>query len=581
MDVSRRNPTKKGNKENAEPAHEPKPSKTRTDPVAPRPFKRIETQPNQGGDSTQGDMQLIKTVINTVQKNAKAMPAGNANKRQTLSKAFLTEQAVKQKKIIESAKPPQPHTKPAPGLYKGKVIQSKIGSIWKTSVVANEGDKKPTARPSTAKVESRRVDNLSKRLTMSVADLPCRADHKPKSTRSKSVSDGPLPVPKRPVTGRPPTALRTAPPPHRSTRPAPPISANTSVMTKETETRNVRDKKVYQPSVSSSLSQYRVPMESAAERRAKLADWLASKGKVPKRPVRSATLTAKTLPAKTSRVEPEPSQVPTATAVVPVPSASQPGEAARGEDPARDASSPLTMNATLDLLDNSDLDLPVYPEAGVNDIVVNLCEALSALATDEDELQQKDQSDDCEMADGMANQDEKELSENVAGCKEVKEDEEVEVKEEEETESDSEEEDDCKEYEIDEEESEMKKTEATPMMEDASSVKYNVKTTPYLQSVKKGLQGEVRSACAGSRKRPGIKDLKFLTPVRRSSRIHRNSCRLPPLVLDHDPCVTSLAELVQLDGDDDSNAYIYRKNPALLKDSPDPKKELLNDSEYF
>ena len=212
-------------------------------------------------------MQLIKTVINTVQKNAKAMPAGNANKRQTLSKAFLTEQAVKQKKIIESAKPPQPHTKPAPGLYKGKVIQSKIGSIWKTSVVANEGDKKPTARPSTAKVESRRVDHLSKRLTMSVADLPCRADHKPKSTRSKSVSDGPLPVPKRPVTSRPTTALRTAPPPHRSTRPAPPISAKTSVMTKETENRNVRDKKVYQPSVSSSLSQYRVPMESAAERR--------------------------------------------------------------------------------------------------------------------------------------------------------------------------------------------------------------------------------------------------------------------------------------------------------------------------
>ena len=99
------------------------------------------------------------------------------------------------------------------------------------------------------------------------------------------------------------------------------------------------------------------------------------------------------------------------------------------------------------------------------------------------ELQQKDQSDDCEMADGMENQDKKELSENVADCKEVKEDEEteVEVKEEEETESDSEEEDDCKEYEIDEEESEMKKTEATPMMEDASSVKYNVKTTPYLQ----------------------------------------------------------------------------------------------------
>ena len=211
-------------------------------------------------------MQLIKTA-NTVQKNAKAMPAGNANKRQTLTKAFLTEQAVKQKKIIEAAKPPQPHTKPAPGLYKGKVIQSKIGSIWKSSVVAKEGDQKPSARPSTAKVESRRVDNLSKRWSTSVADLPCRADHKFKSTKSKSVSDGPLPVPKRPVTSRPPTALRTAPPHQRTKRPAPPSSARTSVMTKEMETMTVRDKKVDLPSVSSSLSQYRLSMESAAERR--------------------------------------------------------------------------------------------------------------------------------------------------------------------------------------------------------------------------------------------------------------------------------------------------------------------------
>ena len=53
------------------------------------------------------------------------------------------------------------------------------------------------------------------------------------------------------------------------------------------------------------------------------------------------------------------------------------------------------------------------------------------------------------------------------------------------------------------------------------------------------------------------------------------------MVLDHDPCVTSLAELVQLDGDDDANAYIYRRNPALLEHSQEPKKELLNDAEYF
>lgn len=72
----------------------------------------------------------------------------------------------------------------------------------------------------------------------------------------------------------------------------------------------------------------------------------------------------------------------------------------------------------------------------------------------------------------------------------------------------------------------------------------------------------------GSRRKSSIKELKFLTPVRRSSRIHRNSSRLPGMLNEHDPCVSSLAELELLDADD-SNAYIYRKNPALLQHLPD------------
>lgn len=82
-------------------------------------------------------------------------------------------------------------------------------------------------------------------------------------------------------------------------------------------------------------------------------------------------------------------------------------------------------------------------------------------------------------------------------------------------------------------------------------------------SVKKTIEDEV----SGSRRKSNIKDLKFLTPVRRSSRIQRKSSRLPSMLVDHDPCVSSLAELVKMD--DDPNAYIYRKNPALLDDLPD------------
>lgn len=88
-----------------------------------------------------------------------------------------------------------------------------------------------------------------------------------------------------------------------------------------------------------------------------------------------------------------------------------------------------------------------------------------------------------------------------------------------------------------------------------------------LNSVKKAIADDASRST--SRRKSNIKDLKFLTPVRRSCRIERKSTRLPTMLVDHDPCVSSLAELVKLDDDDDANAYIYRKNPALLEDLPD------------
>lgn len=87
----------------------------------------------------------------------------------------------------------------------------------------------------------------------------------------------------------------------------------------------------------------------------------------------------------------------------------------------------------------------------------------------------------------------------------------------------------------------------------------------FLFSVKKTIEGEASASV--SKRKSNIKDLKFLTPVRRSCRIERKSSHLPSMLLDHDPCVTSLAELVKLD--DDPNAYIYRKNPALAEGLPD------------
>lgn len=77
---------------------------------------------------------------------------------------------------------------------------------------------------------------------------------------------------------------------------------------------------------------------------------------------------------------------------------------------------------------------------------------------------------------------------------------------------------------------------------------------------------------SGSRRKNVIKDLKFLTPVRRSTRIQHKSSHLPGMLNDHDTCVSTLAELLQRE-DADANAYIYRKNPALLEELPDQPED--------
>uniref|UniRef100_A0A8C0XBR5 Cytoskeleton-associated protein 2 C-terminal domain-containing protein n=1 Tax=Castor canadensis TaxID=51338 RepID=A0A8C0XBR5_CASCN len=95
----------------------------------------------------------------------------------------------------------------------------------------------------------------------------------------------------------------------------------------------------------------------------------------------------------------------------------------------------------------------------------------------------------------------------------------------------------------------------TPETETGASclIKYNVSTTPYLQSIKKKMQlDETNSA---------LKDLKFLTPVRRSRRLQEKTSKLPDMLKDHYPCVSSLEQLSELGGETD--AFVCRPNAAL------------------
>lgn len=95
----------------------------------------------------------------------------------------------------------------------------------------------------------------------------------------------------------------------------------------------------------------------------------------------------------------------------------------------------------------------------------------------------------------------------------------------------------------------------TPDTENRSSclIKYNISTTPYLQSIKKKMQlDETNSA---------FKELKFLTPVRRSRRLQEKTSKLPDMLKDHYPCVSSLEQLSELGGE--SDAFVCRPNVAL------------------
>ncbi|XP_049634852.1 cytoskeleton-associated protein 2 [Suncus etruscus] len=97
----------------------------------------------------------------------------------------------------------------------------------------------------------------------------------------------------------------------------------------------------------------------------------------------------------------------------------------------------------------------------------------------------------------------------------------------------------------------------TPNTETRASclIKYNVSTTPYLQSIKKKIScDETNSA---------FKDLKFLTPVRRSRRIQEKSSQLPDMLKDHYPCVSSLEQLGEVGKETD--AFLCRPNAALCR----------------
>ncbi|XP_026878949.2 cytoskeleton-associated protein 2-like isoform X2 [Electrophorus electricus] len=98
---------------------------------------------------------------------------------------------------------------------------------------------------------------------------------------------------------------------------------------------------------------------------------------------------------------------------------------------------------------------------------------------------------------------------------------------------------------------------------ESSVIKYKITATP---SGKIG-QKKVKPGQIGGH------EIRFFTPVRRSLRIERTAPHFPAALQEHDPCVTSLRELLtqgESEGDSthlteagDSPLYVYRENEAL------------------
>ncbi|XP_038013038.1 cytoskeleton-associated protein 2 isoform X2 [Motacilla alba alba] len=87
------------------------------------------------------------------------------------------------------------------------------------------------------------------------------------------------------------------------------------------------------------------------------------------------------------------------------------------------------------------------------------------------------------------------------------------------------------------------------------SMRFNPSTTPYLESVK--MHPEANDCSA--------KDLKIITPLRYSQRIREKMCKLPDAVKDQDACVSSLEQLGDLESK--STVFIHKQSNALQETS--------------
>ncbi|XP_005305679.1 cytoskeleton-associated protein 2 isoform X2 [Chrysemys picta bellii] len=560
----------------------------------------------------------------------------------SFSQSFLHKRNIKEKQLIadkqnSDASLPKKHV---PGSYCGKVIPSKINSFRKTlenedakSSLANKKPiapaTKPAVRPSSTSSNNAVINNIrATNLATAAKPIhatpfqkrpPVRASH---STHSKSiqnkekqivtsVSVNNMTVQKKPDRSGPPslkTALHNAKPPSvpgakRTEVPLRDVRLGTSAKsisvtcgTKATQDSKAGNRK------------YVLPKESTEERRIRLAEWKATKGKVIKRPSSTVLQVAQSETQTSQETPKEPVESFWATIV----EEDEQGLFSENVNKTLVECLHLTeqgfpgdeVHAMLEKLIQSVPDAKKLAKywvcrmrleqlGPIEKIIAVYEEAILAGAQPKDELRhtvadimkntenlRKSVVEECVKEEVIS----KEANSSVENVEEVFK--ELNLNDEEKAETSNEvikkEETDSSlksrqetlpkeskkhrtKYKEQTKKSENYKTEdiikdanlefKTPEKEKEGSylIKYNLSTTPYLESVKKKMQCEANDSA--------VKDIKFLTPVRRSRRLQEKLCKLPDMLKDHDPCVSSLEQLGELGAV--NNAFIYRQNSAL------------------
>lgn len=179
--------------------------------------------------------------------------AAATEKQPARHQAILREQVGKDNKITDEI-PGSLATAPSKlGVYKGKVVQSKIGAIWKTSTAACTAETKTTTttNPSTIKAKIPNVKN-NVQSTSAVAARRQAVQRPAQVGRSAVTGRVPAHPPARPVHSK---ITHTAPRNHKKT-----------TVNENSKPSIIRTEKVNKPA-SSNLSQYRLTIETAEERR--------------------------------------------------------------------------------------------------------------------------------------------------------------------------------------------------------------------------------------------------------------------------------------------------------------------------